>query len=102
MAGKWPQGRTSEGMPSLCQVVLTLNAIGLLAVVYLLYKFRKPIAVAFTLAQSMMQQHPPVVVEERPSPVVEEGLPPPEEGEQDGDKEAAPPRKRLTFAAEDD
>lgn len=101
-------------MVTLCQMVLTLNAVGLLVLVYVCYTFRKPIAMAVTMARRMMamQQPPPppstTVVATKSSQVeetlpsqLEEALPPEDVKGGKGESEGIAPRKRLTFAAED-
>ena len=91
-------------MVTLCQVVLGLNAMGLLALLGVLIVFRKPLGVALAMAQAMMKP-PAAAVPRGCSPGEEEGLPPPEEppAEPSSPEEGSgAPRKRLTFCAGDD
>ena len=87
-------------MVTLCQVVLGLNAMGLLALLGVLLVFRKPLGVALAMAQAMMKP-PAAAVPRGCPPGEEEGLPPPEEPSPPEEGSGAP-RKRLTFCAGDD
>ena len=77
-------------MPTLCQIVLTLNIVGFIIFAYALFTFRRPISLALRMGKSMMQPPPSPNIENEhqfvtttrvvgQGAIPEEGMPPPEE-----------------------
>ena len=88
---------------TLCELLLVVNLMSLLTFAYLVYAFRRPLAIVLTMARSMLSPPPkaagpsPQAAQEDKGAEDDEDLPPSDTTNVDTDGSVTQRRRKLSF-----